>query len=160
MKPFCMLLYNLMQVVQGYVAQSQSCEPTEISSELMFRDVEDQLIAWETFGRRLRRGQETRCKRRREIVALGGRKVQRLACLNYSLERGWQLTARGLFINSTLHRSRLSESSVFVASHHEVGSSGRRLRGCDSGGSDGPGLPQSVVHCSAPQSSFRMANWS
>lgn len=46
---FCMLLYNLMQVVRGYVAQSQSCEPTEISSELMFRDVEDQLIAWETF---------------------------------------------------------------------------------------------------------------
>ena len=64
MKPFCMLLYNLMQVVQGYVAQSQSCEPTEISSELMFRDVEDQLIAWETFGRRLRRGQETRTEQR------------------------------------------------------------------------------------------------
>ncbi len=87
------------------------------------------------------------CKRRREIVALGGRKVQRPACLNYSLERGWQLTARGLFITSTLHRSRLSPSSVFVASHHEVGSSGRRLRGCDSGVSAGPVLPQSAVHC-------------
>ena len=37
---------------------------------------------------------KTGCKRRREIVALGGGKVQRLACLNYSLERGWQLTAR------------------------------------------------------------------
>ena len=78
------------------------------------------------------------CKRRREIVAVGGLKVQRPAYRNYSLERGWQLTARGLFITSTLHRSRLSESSVFVASHHEVGSSGRRLRGCDSGVSVGP----------------------
>ena len=100
------------------------------------------------------------CKRRREIVALGGGKVQRLACLNYSLERGWQLTARGLFITSTLRRSRLSQSSVFVASHHEVGSSGRRLRGCDSGVSDGRVSLPSAVHCSAPQSSFRRADLS
>ncbi len=70
-------------------------------------------------------------------MALGGRKVQRPACRNDSLERGWQLTARGLFITSTVYRSRLSQSSVFVASHHGVGSSGRRLRGCDSGVSDG-----------------------
>jgi len=45
---FCMLLYNMMQVIRGCVAQAQSCEPTAISSELMFRDVEDQLIAWDT----------------------------------------------------------------------------------------------------------------
>ena len=87
------------------------------------------------------------CKRRRETVALGGRKVQRPACRNYSQERGWQLTARGLFITSTLHRARLSQSSVFVASHHDVGSSGRRLRGCDSGVSVGPVWLPSGARC-------------
>lgn len=45
---FCMLLYNMMQVVRGYVAQSQFCEATVISSELMFRYFEKQLITWET----------------------------------------------------------------------------------------------------------------
>jgi len=87
------------------------------------------------------------CKRRREIVALGGGKVQRLGCGKDSLERGWRLVARGLFIDSTLHQSRLSPSSVFFSSHHEVGSSGRRLRGCGSGASDDPESHLSVVRC-------------
>jgi hypothetical protein len=43
---FCMVLYNLIQVVRGYVADAQDREPTEISTELLFRDVERQLTAW------------------------------------------------------------------------------------------------------------------
>jgi len=42
----CLLLYNMIQVVRGYVAQTQNREPTEISSELLFRDVERELNAW------------------------------------------------------------------------------------------------------------------
>ncbi len=43
---FCMLLYNMIQVVRGYIAQAKDREPYEISTELLFRDIERELIAW------------------------------------------------------------------------------------------------------------------
>jgi hypothetical protein len=43
---FCLLLYNMIQVVRGYVAEGQGREPEEISTEKLFDDVEQQLIAW------------------------------------------------------------------------------------------------------------------
>lgn len=43
---FCLLLYNLIQVIRGYVATHQQ-RPTEtISTENLFRDVHRQLTAW------------------------------------------------------------------------------------------------------------------
>jgi hypothetical protein len=43
---FCLLLYNMIQVIRGYIAQAQDREPDEISTEKLFDDVEQQLIAW------------------------------------------------------------------------------------------------------------------
>lgn len=43
---FCLLLYNTLQVLRGYVAQAHDREPDEVSTEKLFRDVERQLIAW------------------------------------------------------------------------------------------------------------------
>jgi hypothetical protein len=43
---FCLLLYNMIQVLRGYIAQAQNREPDEISTEKLFDDVERQLIAW------------------------------------------------------------------------------------------------------------------
>jgi hypothetical protein len=43
---FCLLLYNLIQVVRGYLAEAHDEEPDEISLEKLFEDVEQQLIAW------------------------------------------------------------------------------------------------------------------
>jgi hypothetical protein len=43
---FCLLLYNMIQVLRGYIAQAQKREPDEISTEKLFDDVERQLIAW------------------------------------------------------------------------------------------------------------------
>lgn len=43
---FCLLLYNLLQVVRAYVAQGSRHEVGEVSTEMLFRDVQDQLIAW------------------------------------------------------------------------------------------------------------------
>ena len=43
---FCLLLYNMIQVVRGYIAQAQNREPDEISLEKLFDDIEQQLIAW------------------------------------------------------------------------------------------------------------------
>ena len=43
---FCLLLYNMIQVVRGYIAQAQDREPDEISTEKLFDDVERELIAW------------------------------------------------------------------------------------------------------------------
>lgn len=43
---FCLVLYNMIQVVRGYVAQAQDREPEEISTEKLFDDVERQLNAW------------------------------------------------------------------------------------------------------------------
>ncbi len=43
---FCLLLYNMTQVIRGYLAQAHDVEPEEISTEKLFDDVEHQLIAW------------------------------------------------------------------------------------------------------------------
>lgn len=43
---FCLLLYNMIQVIRGYLAEAHDVEPEEISTEKVFDDVEHQLIAW------------------------------------------------------------------------------------------------------------------
>jgi Transposase DDE domain len=43
---FCLLLYNLIQVVRGYIAAHQRREPETISVENLFGDIHRQLIAW------------------------------------------------------------------------------------------------------------------
>lgn len=43
---FCMLLYNLMQVVRAYVADGQGRKPETISTKKLFVDVRRELIAW------------------------------------------------------------------------------------------------------------------
>lgn len=43
---FCMLLYNLMQVVRAYVADGQGRQPETISTKKLFVDVRRELIAW------------------------------------------------------------------------------------------------------------------
>lgn len=43
---FCLLLYNMIQVIRGYLAEAHDVEPEEISTEKLFDDVEDQLVAW------------------------------------------------------------------------------------------------------------------
>lgn len=42
---FCLLLYNLIQVTRGYIAQAQCRRPETISSEMIFIDVHRQLIS-------------------------------------------------------------------------------------------------------------------
>lgn len=44
---FCLLLYNMIQVVRGYLAAGQYRQPEEISTEKLFDDVQRQLIAWD-----------------------------------------------------------------------------------------------------------------
>jgi len=43
---FCLLLYNLIQVIRAYVAQAQQRPVETISTEKVFQDVTEQLIAW------------------------------------------------------------------------------------------------------------------
>lgn len=43
---FCLLLYDLIQVIRAYVAEAQHRDIEEISSEKLFDDVERELIAW------------------------------------------------------------------------------------------------------------------
>lgn len=43
---FCFLLYNLIQVIRGYIAAAQEIEPEDISTENLFEDVKRQLIGW------------------------------------------------------------------------------------------------------------------
>jgi hypothetical protein len=42
---FCLLLYNLLQVVRAYVATAQARPPETISTELLFDDAQRQLVA-------------------------------------------------------------------------------------------------------------------
>ena len=44
----CLLLSNVVQVVRGFIAQAQDREPTDISTEMLFRDVTRDLTAWNT----------------------------------------------------------------------------------------------------------------
>jgi hypothetical protein len=46
---FCFLPANVIQAVRGYVAQTQKCEPEEISTQLLFEDVVEELTAWHKF---------------------------------------------------------------------------------------------------------------
>jgi len=41
----CFTIYNVTQIVKQYVAQEAPCEPREISTEMLFRDVTEELIA-------------------------------------------------------------------------------------------------------------------
>jgi hypothetical protein len=41
----CLLLYNIIQIVRGYIAELEQRPAATISSELLFRDVRDQLTA-------------------------------------------------------------------------------------------------------------------
>ncbi len=43
---FCLLLYNVIQVVRAHVAVARSYEPERISGEKLFTDVQRELIAW------------------------------------------------------------------------------------------------------------------
>lgn len=43
---FCLLLYNLLQVVRGYLAEAHDVEPEDVSTKKLFEDVKDQLVAW------------------------------------------------------------------------------------------------------------------
>jgi hypothetical protein len=43
---FCMLLYNIVQLLTNYIAEGQRCEAEAISQEKLFDDVHRQLIAW------------------------------------------------------------------------------------------------------------------
>ncbi len=43
---FCFLIYNLIEVLRGYVAVAQRREVEEVSSEQLFDDVRRQLVAW------------------------------------------------------------------------------------------------------------------
>jgi hypothetical protein len=43
---FCLLLYNLIQLLTDYLAQARKCEAEKISTEKLFDDVHRQLIAW------------------------------------------------------------------------------------------------------------------
>lgn len=47
---FCLLLYNLVQTLRSYVAQESRRSPRTISSELLFRDVQGQLVCWRQLG--------------------------------------------------------------------------------------------------------------
>jgi len=42
---FCLLLYNMIQVIRGYVAEGAALDVGDISTELLFDDVQRQLIA-------------------------------------------------------------------------------------------------------------------
>jgi len=44
---FCLLLYNIIQLVTGYVAEAQKCDVEALSKEKLFDDVRDQLTAWD-----------------------------------------------------------------------------------------------------------------
>lgn len=43
---FCLLLYNVIQVVRAHVAVARGYEPERISTEKLFGDVQRELIAW------------------------------------------------------------------------------------------------------------------
>jgi hypothetical protein len=43
---FCLLLYNMIQVIRSYVAQSQVVRVDDVSTEKLFEDAADELIAY------------------------------------------------------------------------------------------------------------------
>lgn len=49
---FCLLLYNIIQVVKAYVAPAGAAAGETVSTELLFRDVTRQLVSWSTLADR------------------------------------------------------------------------------------------------------------
>lgn len=49
---FCLLLYNVMQTIRGFVAKHQARESETISLENLFRDTREELSAWSVLLRR------------------------------------------------------------------------------------------------------------
>ena len=49
---FCLLLYNVMQTLRGFVAKHQSRDCETISLENLFRDIQEELTAWTVLLRR------------------------------------------------------------------------------------------------------------
>lgn len=47
---FCLLLYNMIQVARAYAAQAAQRPVEEVSSEKLFYDVQQQLVAWSAAG--------------------------------------------------------------------------------------------------------------
>jgi hypothetical protein len=47
---FCLLLYNLIQVVKSYVAKAGARKVEEVSTENLFADCKAQLVSWATAG--------------------------------------------------------------------------------------------------------------
>jgi hypothetical protein len=43
---FCFLLSNVIQALRNYVAEAQACAPEEISTQLLFEDVVEELTVW------------------------------------------------------------------------------------------------------------------
>jgi hypothetical protein len=43
---FCLVLYNILQVIRAYVSQGSGHPMAEVSTEKLFLDVQNQLIAW------------------------------------------------------------------------------------------------------------------
>jgi hypothetical protein len=46
---FCFLLSNVIGVIRNYVAEAQECAPEEISTQLLFEDVVEELTVWNKF---------------------------------------------------------------------------------------------------------------
>ena len=46
----CFLLYNVIHVIRGYVAQANQISPEMVSPELLFRDVQKQMTCWTELG--------------------------------------------------------------------------------------------------------------
>jgi hypothetical protein len=46
---FCFLLSNVIQAIRNYVAETQKCQPEEISTQLLFEDVVAELTVWQKF---------------------------------------------------------------------------------------------------------------
>lgn len=72
---YCLLLYNLLQVVRAYVAQGSKHQVGEVSTEKLFGDVQNQLIAWyelatpaETVGLIVPLDLKATCRRLRELL--------------------------------------------------------------------------------------------
>lgn len=49
---FCLLLYNVLQTIRGFVADAQQRETETLSLENLFRDVRDELTAWTVLERK------------------------------------------------------------------------------------------------------------
>jgi hypothetical protein len=47
---FCLLLYNVLQTIRGYIAEQQQMTAETISTEILFRDVQRQLTCWLELG--------------------------------------------------------------------------------------------------------------